>query len=198
MEVKYLLTKTEVAVPPFASVASIEDTLIDSHYVVVKDDDEFRGILTQADVLRMGHLLVVDCLVEKKRLDKDDEIEEVLAVMFEENQYVLPVFDGEGYLGSVSYFRIIKELSLLRKPPVHVQINNVIGGADAERVKHVFINELYHNTKNPIQIIYSSLNLYRQTAGQREREILIESIRSSTKQIDDVINELMSTYTRAV
>jgi predicted transcriptional regulator len=187
----------EVVIHPFTSISSIEDTLIEKTYVVVMDGGDFYGLLTPSDVMVMGHQLAIDCVTQKARVADDDQIEEVFNKMNRDRQYVLPVFTKNGkYLGSTTYKRIIEEIGLLKKQPAEVKITNMIGIKDIETVKQSFIHELYHNTRNPLQVIHSCLNLYKNASNSLEKDNLLESIAESTNQIDDTISELFLSYFR--
>ncbi len=194
--VKYLINRDEIIVEPFSSVASVERLLIEKGYLVVKDGETFQGIITQSDVIRTGHNLVIDCISDKRPVHGDEDIEHVVHRMEEEKQYALPVIDeeDEAYIGTITFERILKELHAMGKPPVEVQIHNVVGVHDIEEVKQRFINELSHNMKNPIQIIYSSINLYRNAKGETEKNILLDSIYNSAKKLDEIVDRLFIKY----
>jgi predicted transcriptional regulator len=196
MYAKMCLQSDEAVVHPFASISSVEKELIEKTFMVVKDDTgKFYGIVTPSDVLVMGHQLVIDCLRPKAAIDEDDQIEKVLMIMNEKREYVLPVFNKKNvYIGSTTYARVIEEVGLLKRQPTQIQISNVIGSYDAEMVKQAFIHELYHNIKNPLQIIYSSVNLYKTASTGLERDNLMESIVESTKQVDETVSELFFSY----
>jgi predicted transcriptional regulator len=117
--------------------------------------------------------------------------------MCTEKQYVLPVFSkSDKYLGSVTYLRVIEGLNSLERPPVNVRIENIISDNATEEGKQVFLRELRHNTKNPIQVIFSSLNMMKTTMNEKEKWLLMQSIESSTRQIDMVINQLYNEYAK--
>jgi predicted transcriptional regulator len=195
MYVQACLQNDEVIVHPFSSISSIEDLLLDKSYVVIKDDSKFYGVLTPSDVIMTGHQLAIDCLRPKTNISEKDDISEVLALMNNEKQYVLPVFsEKKSYIGSVTYKRIIEEVGLLKKQPAEIKITNIVGDHDTESVKQSFIHELYHNTKNPVQVIYSSINLIKHAKSDIEKECLFETILESTRQVDDTISELFFTY----
>lgn len=192
MQVKYLLPTEEVSVPPFTSIALVEPALLKNTYVVVRDQVRFHGVLTQSDVLSRGHQLVIDCLTPKKSIRETDEVDKVIDLMLEEAQSVFPVFDHlDQYVGSVTYLGLIKRIRgrcktrFKKKPEVP---------SDPERARQTFLKELYHNTKNPIQVIYSSLNLLKEIRECGDNSLLLESIERSTRQIDSVINQLSQTY----
>jgi len=194
--VKYFINKDEIIVHPFSSVASVEQLLIENGYLVVKDGTIFHGIITQSDVIQTGHNLVIDCISDKRPIHGDEDIENVVHRMEQEKQHAFPVIDEEDeeYIGTITFERILKELHAMGKPPVEVLIQNVVGVHDIEEVKQRFINELSHNMKNPIQIIYSSINLYRNAKGEAEKSILLDSIYNSTKKLDEVVDKLFIKY----
>jgi predicted transcriptional regulator len=195
MFIRMCLQQNDEVVRPFDGIISIQDKLLDNAYVVVKDKEKFYGVLTPQDIVKRKHQLVVDCLVDKPKLNEYDDTEKALSIMNEEKQYVLPVFSkGNSYIGCTTYQKIMEEIGLLKKEPVNITVENIIGEYEIESVKQAFIHELYHITKNPIQVIYSSLTLYTSSNSQDENNILIDAILKSTKQIDDSITNLFFNY----
>jgi len=189
------LQPDEIVVPPFTGVSAVEKELIEKTFIVVQDSRAFYGIVTPADVLSTGHQLVIDCITSRVRINENDPVEKVLLIMNEERKHVLPVFSSQDeYIGCTTNTRIIEEIGLLKKQPAEIRINNIIGNYDIEMVKQEFIHELYHNTKNPIQVIYSSLSLFRATNSAQEKENLLDSIGESIKQVESTISELFYSY----
>ncbi len=99
MQVKSLIRREYPVVTPHEATASVESTLLDRGFAVVKDEDGYRGILSSDDVLNAPRFLVIDCLRERPRVDEDADAEEVLRVMREARVTVVPVFRGSRFLG---------------------------------------------------------------------------------------------------
>ncbi len=195
MLVRMCLRTDGYVVAPFAGVGSVEEELVERGYLVVMDELRFYGIVTPADVLLLGHQLVVDCVRPKPAIYLDDDVERAIEAMEAEKCSVLPVFDAAGeYVACVTYARIVEEIAQLRKQPVAVTVRNLVGDRDFEAVKQSFIHELYHHIRNPLQIIYSSINLYGESSNCLERENLLDSVVESAKQVETVVNELFYAY----
>ena len=205
MTLRHLVNVDEVIVHPFTSTESVEELLLEKYYVVVMDNGIFKGIVTQPDIIKMGHNLVIDCITPKSILSEDDTPDAAMQKMQKEKQFTLPVFDkSDSYIGSLSYGRIIQTInSLTDEPlrkrfsdyePIEFKINNIVGDGDMEAAKQKFLSELSHHTKNPIQVIYSSLHLFNETEGHKEREQLLSSIYNSTRKIDGIFNMLYEQY----
>jgi two-component system sensor histidine kinase/response regulator len=101
MKIKHFVQKTFVTVDAYAGIDSVEKRLRDNSFLVVLDEESFIGILTPIDIIESPHKLVIDCLHEKPRIDCEQDIESVLAVMKESRNYVLPVFEGNVFIGLV-------------------------------------------------------------------------------------------------
>jgi hypothetical protein len=69
-----------------------------------------------------------------------------------------------------------------------------IGDNDTEKAKYGFSAELFHTTKNPIQVILNATELLRHSPVCGEREMLPDSITSNAK----IIDMLFSNYTRLI
>ncbi len=203
--IRHLINRNEDIVHPFTSTESVERILLDKYYVVVMDNGEFRGIVTQPDIIKTGHNLIIDCIIPKARLSINDDLSQAIQTMQEERQFTLPVFDEtDTYIGSLSYTRIMQNIYDSGKGSfrdvcspmsnVEVKINNVIGPEEFEAVKQMFISELSHYTKNSIQVIYSSIELYKTAKENQEKEELISSIYDNTRKIDGILNQLFHQY----
>jgi predicted transcriptional regulator len=205
MTIRNLINRNEDIVHPFTSTESVEKILLDNYYVVVMDNGEFKGIVTQPDIIKAGHNLIIDCIIPKAKLSANDDLTKAIDTMQEEKQFTLPVFDDtDTYIGSLSYTRIMENIYKSGQGPVkdvvvpisniEVNINNVIGPEEFEAAKQMFISELSHFTKNSIQVIYSSLELYKVAKENEEKDELLSSIYDNTKKIDGIVNKLIQQY----
>ena len=205
MMIRHLINRNEDVVHPFTSTESVERILLDKYYVVVMDNGEFKGIVTQPDIIKTGHNLIIDCIIPKARLSVNDNLSKAIRTMQEERQFTLPVFDEtDTYIGSLSYTRIMQNIYdsgqgsfrdvCSPMSNVEVKINNVIGPEDFEAVKQMFISELSHYTKNSIQVIYSSIELFKTANENQEKEELLSSIYDNTRKIDGILNQLFHQY----
>jgi predicted transcriptional regulator len=195
MKASLLLNRNEHWVKPLSPVSTVEGPLLEDGYVVVIDGGKFFGILTPSDVIRNPHTLVVDCLTKKTPIDHELEIHAIHTLMAAEKAGVLPVFgDANEYLGSITMNSVLSHLRSMNTVPAVLNFHNVIGDGETEVAKQHFTHELYHSTKNPLQVIYSALGLLETIAGERERNHLLQSIYQSAKKIDDVIERLKLEY----
>ena len=205
MMIRHLINRNEDVVHPFTSTESVERILLDKYYVVVMDNGDFKGIVTQPDIIKTGHNLIIDCIIPKARLSVNDDLSKAIRTMQEERQFTLPVFDEtDTYIGSLSYTRIMQNIYdsgqgsfrdvCSPMSNVEVKINNVIGPEDFEGVKQMFISELSHYTKNSIQVIYSSIELFKTANEIQEKEELLSSIYDNTRKIDGILNQLFHQY----
>lgn len=101
MKIKHHVQKMFKTTDGYAEIDSIEKSLIDNSFLVVLDEGLFMGILTPIDIIESPHKLVIDCLHDKPRIDCKQDIESVLKVMKESQNFVLPVFDSDVFIGIV-------------------------------------------------------------------------------------------------
>ncbi|MBU4259391.1 MAG: response regulator [Proteobacteria bacterium] len=101
MKIKHYIQKTFETTDAYAGIDSVEKRLRDNSFLVVLNESSFIGILTPFDIIESPHNLVIDCLHEKPRIDCEQDIELVLKVMKESQNYVLPVFNGDAFIGVV-------------------------------------------------------------------------------------------------
>ena len=115
MRIEALVRKVYEVTTPYVGVASIEDVLLESSFLVVMEQARFVGILTPADVVRYSHRLVIDCLCDKPRVDYEYGIEFVLELMKESQNSVLPVFKGDEFIGVITQDDLTEYLFEYRK-----------------------------------------------------------------------------------
>jgi CBS domain-containing protein len=195
MKIRELVNRTEVTVAPFASIDSIEAELIQNAYLVIEEDGRFIGLLTPSDVLARGHNLVIDCYTEKPPINENEEAEAVMGAMLRGGPSVAPVLSDEGrYLGSVQIKSMLQQIWDITKLNVSVEWVNVIGDVEMERNKRDFAAELFHNTKNPLQVIISAVDMLRASSNGLESKILLGSIESSARLLDELVTKLHASH----
>ena len=94
----------------YAGVAAIRARLVAEGGIVVwNEDDSFRGILTLTDVVAQSHHLVIDCLREKPLIRPTQSVREVLRIMLDCRETVLPVVYERGELAGLVHQRTLVE-----------------------------------------------------------------------------------------
>jgi len=112
MTLRTLPIPEETSVKPFTSVASVEEVLLDSEYLVIRDGERFHGVLTRDDVIRKGHNLVIDCLSPKPAINWNEDLFDVLATMESHGETCLPVFNDEGrYVFTITRLGILRAIA---------------------------------------------------------------------------------------
>jgi len=101
MRIKHHIQKTFETTDGYDEIDSIEKRLRDNSFLVVLNEGSFIGILTPSDIIESPHKLLIDCLHNKPRIDCEQDIKLVLKVMKESQNFVLPVFDGDVFIGIV-------------------------------------------------------------------------------------------------
>ncbi len=193
MKIRELANRNEVVIRPYASIGSIEDELIRNAYMVIKDGDKFIGILTPSDVLASGHNLVIDCYTDKPSVNENEDTESVMNMMLEQGLLVMPVItDDNKYLGSIQISTMLEKIWDITKQNVSINWINVLDDGEAEKNKQEFSSELFHNTRNPVQVILSAVDMLRSSPGDFETKMLLSSIESSAKLLDALITKLYS------
>lgn len=71
---------------------------------------------------------------------------------------------------------------------------NYYGNEDGEKAKRDFISDMFHNSKNPIQAILSSVSLLSDSTDDDERRALLNIICINTKQLDNLVDKLFAVY----
>ena len=102
MRVGPLSRKALKTVAASAAVASIEKRLLENGFLVVLDQDRFRGIVTPLDIVRSPRGLVGDCVRRMPRLNYDDEVESALVLLRKGPHSALPVFREHEFVGVIT------------------------------------------------------------------------------------------------
>jgi predicted transcriptional regulator len=195
MKIRDLVNKHEKIVNPFSSINSIEEDLIRESYLVIKEDERFVGILTMADVLASGHNLVIDCYSEKPLVNSDEDAENVMNQMLLKKFSVVPVVDIENkYIGCAHVNTILSQIWEITKQQVSINWIDVTDPSQTETGKRVFSSELFHNTKNPIQVILSAADMLLSDASTFQSKMLLKSIESNARLLDALITKLYTVH----
>ena len=101
MKIKHHVQKTFEIAYAYAGIDSVEKRLVDNSFVVVFERGSFKGILAPSDIIKSPHMLAIDCLHKKPRISCTHDMESVLKVMKESRNHILPVFDGNDFIGVV-------------------------------------------------------------------------------------------------
>lgn len=102
MKIKHLVQKSFETTHPHAGIDSVWKRLRDNSFLVVLAEGSFLGILTPSDIIESPHQLVIDCLHNKPRVNSEQDIESVSMLMKESQNFVLPLFDGDKFIGVVT------------------------------------------------------------------------------------------------
>jgi PAS domain S-box-containing protein len=102
MKIEHFIKRELQIISPYSGVKEIKNDLIRYSALVVQDEDgNILGLLTPFDIIQRPHTLVIDCLVQKKILHPEYEIETALQIMQEETEDILPVYNGAHFEGII-------------------------------------------------------------------------------------------------
>jgi predicted transcriptional regulator len=195
MKIGELVSHDEAYVQPFTSVGAVEGKLAARGYVVIMDQGKFVGILTAADALSSGHNLVVDCYREKPLIRADEDAELIMARMLREGLQVLPVVDDKAdYLGCVQTSQVLRRVLDITKQTATIELKSVNLDESSENGKESFSSDLFHNTRNQLQAIVSAVDMLRMSPGAFEREMLLKSIESNARLLDELITTIHASH----
>jgi len=196
MKVREYIDRNYYRANPYDSIIKIEKELIKNGYVAIVDKNEqFFGLLTSDDVLIKQHNLAIDCLTDSTKIGEEEYLSSALELMYKKNLRFLPVVSSNGRLsGIIDKLKIIEELNRIQNGNNTVIFHNVIGPNDIEESKHSFIHQMFHNVKNPLQVILSSAYLLADMKEKKERDILINCIKSNIEKVDQLVDKLYSEY----
>ena len=148
-------------VDPLSGVIAVKEDVLKDGFVVVIEQDIFKGILTAADILKSPHNLVLDCLQEKPRIDYEKNIESILDQMKNNGFDVLPVFKQDIFIGIIHQNDIMEFLTEYKKEienklqvrtleleQINAQLVREIAEKEkAEKEKQALMEQMYHSDK---------------------------------------------------
>lgn len=152
MLIKQHLSTFYKKIDAYCGISSIEDELISRNFLVVFDEDKFRGVLTPADVVRSPRKLAIDCLTKKDQLDADGTILFAWAQMCKNHSSALPVFEKDNFIGIIEKTNIV---SALKKKIEQLEKQSLV----SQKVKNEFINCLNHEIRTPLNGILGFMNI---------------------------------------
>lgn len=152
MLVKNYLSKNYQITDAYSGTKAIKEQLINNNYLVVFENDTFRGILTPVDLLERPHNLVIDCLCEKDRLNVNDGIFTALEKFSSNNLTILPIFEQDNFIGVIEKEKITR--TLIEKVDKLYKKSLI-----SEKTKISFMNTLSHEIRTPLNVILGFLKI---------------------------------------
>ena len=177
MKIKHHVQKAFESTEAYAAIDSVEKRLRDNSFLVLLDEGSFIGILTPSDIIESTHKLVIDCLHDKPRIDCNQDIESVLKVMKESRNFVLPVFDGDVFIGIVLQASITDFL---------FEYHNKLKRAISERTAD--LKKAHDELKQQVEARTSELLKSTQELQNRQEELLGHKL-----ELEKVNKELLDT-----
>jgi len=196
MKVREYIDRNYNVARPYDSIAKIENELIKYGYVAVIDEEEnFLGLLTPEDIIRKQHNLVIDCLTDFSKIGEEEDLSTALELMHRKNLKFVPVIsDKDRLAGIIDGTRIFEVFNKMQNGNNTLVFHNIIGSKDIEESKHSFIHQMFHNVKNPLQVILSSAYLLADIKEKKERDMLVNCIKSNIDKVDQLLDKLYSEY----
>ncbi|MDJ0763595.1 MAG: ATP-binding protein [Myxococcota bacterium] len=151
-------------IAPHDSVVSIECRLLQDGFLVVKNNEDYIGILTVEDMIKNPHLLVVDCLSDRPRVVDSQTLEDVLALMEQGSHRFLPVFRDEVFYGVVNYRGIAQSLRLERDRMRGIEHEHRSRAAQFDAMR-ALAGGIAHDFKNYLMSIIGAVELAAKDPG---------------------------------
>jgi two-component system CheB/CheR fusion protein len=152
MDIKDYISNSYPKVSPYEGINSVEGRLIEKEYLVVVEDGGYVGILTPMDLIKRPHKIVIDCLAPKEPILVDDSIITVFDKFQRNKCVVLPVFEGDGFIGVIEKNFLINRLKI---KVTQLHDNLII----SQKLKSSFLNSLSHEIRTPLNGILGFLEL---------------------------------------
>lgn len=147
MLVKNYYTATYPTINQFKGVCTVQNELSTNRFIVVLDDlNNYVGIVTPCDILERPHKIIADCLIDKPRIDINEEIISLIKRIDIDRFIVLPVFDNQIFCGIIRKIDIIKAL--------FDKIEEVCKHSDiSKNIMNLMLENLSHEVRTPLNSI---------------------------------------------
>jgi len=199
MKAEHFIKRDFLVASPFTGVAELKEQLVDHFAVVIKEEDQYFGILTALDIVRKPHIIAIDCLSNKTPIKKSDSISNILLQMKWDRTEVLPVFEANSVVGLIFKNDVLEYLNEFNKELVsqieqqhkkfeeqqsEFKLKIQQQKADIEKIveqrtnelidlvetKDKFISIIAHELKNPFNSILGFLDLLKKNWQKYDAE----------------------------
>ncbi len=149
-----------VTAEPYQGTAQFKKVLVQGKPVVVKEDNNFKGILSPSDMLISPHNLVIDSVSPKPFINIDEDVLSVLEMMCSRNFEFLPVLKNGIFDGLISKRKLFFEfLSFDLKGKQSREVEDVRELREELALKDKFLSIIGHDIRNLFNQVLGSLEL---------------------------------------
>ncbi|MCB1053817.1 MAG: hypothetical protein KDC71_24645, partial [Acidobacteria bacterium] len=214
MDIRNLIILEYPTLPPTAFVQYAEPLILKEGYSVIRDETDYYGILTPADIVHAAHNLVGDCLYPKPHVQIDAEIESVLAMMTEPALQVLPVFDQSAFIGVVRQKTVAEYLNREKDALLSAVLERSIAlkhkneelyceiqkrevaeqrlqQAQKMEALGLIAGGIAHDFNNILTVIMGHTELLLETATQTNTRLGLDHILSASRKAKGLVEQIM-------
>ncbi len=179
----------------FQGTESFKEILIQGNPVVVKENTNFKGVLTLNDLLVNPYNLIIDSYSPKPLVNSDDDALPVLALMCQNNYEFLPILKNGNFDGVISK----KELFLkfldneFKEDPV-IENQDVVELTNELVQKNKFLAIIGHDIKNMFNQVLGSLELLDkrlQNISDVKVQKTLQMARQSALQVNAAFEDML-------
>ena len=143
-----------VEISPYCGTKAAMDQLVSEGFLVVREKEQFKGIITIKDYINNPHNLIIDCIVSKPEIKFGDDLSHALRVLKDSKQPALPIFKDDEFHGVFSTeaaFQFVSE-KLLKEFPDSL-------GDEAIMATRTLVAGLGHDFLNLLNIIIGGITV---------------------------------------
>lgn len=179
MKISGFVKKDFVSASAFAGVADLKNLLLQHYAIVIMEEEQFFGVLTATDIVRKPHIIAIDCICDKTKIEIDSSLNNALSYMKRDFTEVLPVFEKKKFIGLIFKSDILEYLN----EHCNLLQNEIV--QHSEKIKK-------QNSEFKIKIRQQRQELEKITE-QRTKE-LIDLVETKERFIRIIIHELRSPF----
>ncbi len=195
MKISHLIRRDFLTINPFYGINAIKKELLKRTALVVKDENQFYGVLTTNDLVTNPKVLVIDCLSIKNMVDCGQSVQEVLSEMKITNTDVLPISEDGKFIGLVfrnELYNYLSEYNLELETIIEERTQEL---KSALETKDLMFSIIAHDLRSPFNSILGFTDILKRNLKNYEVEKLekfIYEMNTQAKKTYSLLDNLLS------
>ncbi len=192
MKISEKLSENYVVASCYEGIHKFQSRIREGIAVIVKEKEEFIGLVTAQDLLLRPHNLIIDCMVQRPSLDSENELFPALLTMFKTNYDFLPVVHQGMFEGIVSRQELFMEF--IRKAEDTDESSLILELKKELALRNRFLAIIGHDIKNMFNQVLGSLELLErkiEAIGDEKMQSVLNLAKRSAMQVNATFENML-------
>ncbi len=153
-------------------------------FLVVLKENLYFGLLTPLDISTNKKNLIGDCLTKKPGIHYKQTLTDIIEILLFQGFRVLPCFnEDDDFYGVITIENTLEAVC-----------KNFVSENKQNKWENLSLHELTHYTRNPVQLIFSAVNLLKDSALDDQQLSMVQEVEKATIQINTIISKFVLKY----